>query len=92
MIIPPQNPRWAQWEQIMGELSEAAYARYRQMVYADPAFRNYFEQATPIDLIEEFRIGSRPSTRPDGSRGKEMKRIARTADGLLSFQSLSSQL
>ena len=58
------------WEGVVQELSQAAYARYRQVVYDDPLFVRYFEQATPIDAISEFRIGSWPASRPttDGKR------------------------
>ncbi len=54
------------WEAAMESLSESAWLRYRQVVYDDPAFVHYFEQATPIDAITEFRIGSRPAVRPGG--------------------------
>jgi phosphoenolpyruvate carboxylase len=36
---------------------------YRKLVYETPAFQDYFRLATPIDLIERMRIGSRPSSR-----------------------------
>ncbi len=58
--------RVTQWRALTQELSQAAHARYRQVVYEDEAFVRYFEQATPIDAIGAFHIGSRPSTRPAG--------------------------
>lgn len=64
LMASPSDRRQAQWEQTMEELSRAAYARYRRVVYEDAAFQDYFEHATPIDAIGEFQIGSRPSTRP----------------------------
>ena len=36
---------------------------YRKLVYETPGFYEYFQQATPIDLIQRMRIGSRPSSR-----------------------------
>jgi phosphoenolpyruvate carboxylase len=75
LIVPPKHHRLGQWEQAMEELSEAAYATYRQAVYEEPAFRTYFEQATPIDLIEEFRIGSRPARRSDSRRIEDLRAI-----------------
>jgi len=64
-LITQQRPaRLDVWEAAMEELSREALARYRQVVYDDPSFVRYFEQATPIDAISTFRIGSRPSTRP----------------------------
>jgi len=51
------------WEAAVEELSQAAWRRYHQVIYEDAAFVSYFEQATPIDAISEFRIGSRPARR-----------------------------
>ncbi|MBI3319654.1 MAG: phosphoenolpyruvate carboxylase [Candidatus Omnitrophica bacterium] len=64
LIVPPKDPRQERWDAVIEELSQAAYRRYRQAVYEDPDFRRYFEQATPIDAIQQFRIGSRPASRP----------------------------
>jgi len=64
LIAAPLHRHQAQWERMMDELSELTHRRYRRLVYDDEGFRRYFEQATPIDAIERFRIGSRPSTRP----------------------------
>jgi phosphoenolpyruvate carboxylase len=68
LIVPPKDPRQPQWDAAMEELSQAAYRRYREVVYEDAAFRDYFEQATPIDAIQQFRIGSRPASRPGADR------------------------
>jgi phosphoenolpyruvate carboxylase len=52
-----------EWEQYAGELAASSRDFYRQLVYATPGFVDYFRQATPIDLIEQIRLGSRPSRR-----------------------------
>jgi phosphoenolpyruvate carboxylase len=75
LSVPRQDPRQRQWEQVMEELSQAAYQRYRQVVFEDAAFRDYFEQATPIDAIEEFRIGSRPARRTASRRIEDLRAI-----------------
>ncbi len=63
-LIEPKPPaQLAVWEEATEALSQAAWQRYRQVVYEDEAFVRYFEQATPIDAITEFRIGSRPARR-----------------------------
>jgi phosphoenolpyruvate carboxylase len=63
-LIEPQAPAdHPAWEELTEQLSQAAWRRYRQVLYEDPAFVRYFEQATPIDAIGEFRIGSRPARR-----------------------------
>ncbi len=53
----------AQWEQYARELAESSREFYRNLVYETPEFPQYFFQATPIDLIDQLRLGSRPSRR-----------------------------
>ncbi len=48
---------------LMARLAEHSRATYRDLVYADPTFAEYFRAATPIDVIERMRIGSRPASR-----------------------------
>ena len=56
----------SKWFECMGRLSSISRAVYREMVYDNPAFIEYFRNATPIDVIERMRIGSRPASRnPD---------------------------
>jgi len=57
------EPREAGWRRIAGELAGAARAHYRALVHEDPQFPAYFRAATPIDVIERLRIGSRPAKR-----------------------------
>jgi phosphoenolpyruvate carboxylase len=50
---------------------------YRALVYGDsPGFAEYFRAATPIDVIERMKIGSRPSLRKgDGSGIEQLRAI-----------------
>ncbi|WP_052347297.1 phosphoenolpyruvate carboxylase [Novilysobacter defluvii] len=59
----PPEPREARWRSIAAELAADARTHYRALVHDDPAFPAYFRAATPIDVIERLRIGSRPSKR-----------------------------
>jgi len=59
--VPPR--KLAEWEKYAEELATASRAYYRQLTYETPEFPQYFRQATPIDLIEDLRLGSRPSRR-----------------------------
>jgi phosphoenolpyruvate carboxylase len=52
-----------EWEGYATELAASSRDFYRQLVYETPAFVEYFRQATPIDLIEHIRLGSRPARR-----------------------------
>ena len=53
----------AKWEPSMDELAGLSHSFYRELVFDTPEFLEYFWHATPIDLIEHLRIGSRPSRR-----------------------------
>ncbi|ALN89524.1 phosphoenolpyruvate carboxylase family protein [Lysobacter gummosus] len=59
----PPEPREAGWRSIAGDLADTARAHYRALVHEDAAFPAYFRAATPIDVIERLRIGSRPAKR-----------------------------
>ncbi|HEX4852891.1 phosphoenolpyruvate carboxylase [Arenimonas sp.] len=57
------EPREAAWRAMAAEIAATARAHYRGLVYETPGFVDYFRAATPIDVIERLRIGSRPSKR-----------------------------
>ncbi|MFT4690792.1 MAG: phosphoenolpyruvate carboxylase [Limisphaerales bacterium] len=63
------------WERIMLSLAESSQKSYRELVYDTPEFLDYFQQATPIDLIEHLRIGSRPARRSSGATIHELRAI-----------------
>jgi phosphoenolpyruvate carboxylase len=52
-----------EWHGMMDVIALESRRAYRKLVYETPAFQDYFRLATPIDLIERMRIGSRPSSR-----------------------------
>ncbi len=52
-----------EWEGYATELAESSRDFYRKLIYETPEFVEYFRQATPIDLIEHIRLGSRPARR-----------------------------
>ncbi len=49
-------------EQVMDMLSEKSNQAYRRLIEAE-GFLTFFREATPIDIIESARIGSRPARR-----------------------------
>ena len=52
-----------EWHEMMDVMAAESRKAYRKLIYDTPSFYEYFRKATPIDLIERMRIGSRPSSR-----------------------------
>ena len=67
--------RLAEWEAYAEELAASSRKFYQQLVYETPEFPQYFCQATPIDLIEQLRLGSRPSRRFESSDLRDLRAI-----------------
>jgi phosphoenolpyruvate carboxylase len=53
----------SEWTDAMGTIATESRRAYRALVHDDPDFPAFFLLATPIDVIERLRIGSRPSKR-----------------------------
>jgi len=51
------------WRAAMDAMADASRRRYRGLVYEDPGFQAYFQQATPIEEIAQLNTGSRPVSR-----------------------------
>jgi len=58
-----------EWIDAMEEMAEAARREYRDLLETD-GFVQYFEEATPITVIEDLNLGSRPASR-SGERNVE---------------------
>jgi phosphoenolpyruvate carboxylase len=51
------------WRELMDTIANAGRAAYRKLVHDDPRLFEYFQLATPVDVITRMRIGSRPASR-----------------------------
>jgi phosphoenolpyruvate carboxylase len=56
------EPREQEWREYMSALAADSRRAYRELVDHD-GFVDYFRAATPIDVIEQMALGSRPSRR-----------------------------
>ncbi len=63
------------WRDLIAGIAEASYRDYRQMVYENVEFIQYFYQATPIREISRMQIGSRPAKRTELNRIEDLRAI-----------------
>ncbi|MEM6611757.1 MAG: phosphoenolpyruvate carboxylase [Cyanobacteria bacterium P01_C01_bin.72] len=61
------------WNQIMEELSARSRTVYKSLIYEQEDFVDFFHSVTPVDVISQLQIGSRPSKRP-GKKGSNKKK------------------
>ena len=64
-----------EWHGMMQAIADASRQSYRELVFETPDFYRYFRLATPIDLIERMRIGSRPASRRSGEGVQNLRAI-----------------
>ncbi len=64
-IHQARHPRPAPqiWRDCMERMAAASVTAYRALVYDDPDFLTFWQQATPINEISGLKIGSRPAYR-----------------------------
>ena len=64
-----------EWHAMMDTVADVSRAKYRGLIFDTPAFHDYFRLATPIDLVERMRIGSRPPSRRSGAGVNNLRAI-----------------
>ncbi|KAG5079915.1 hypothetical protein JHK86_003980 [Glycine max] len=62
-LRPPQPPREEKWRNLMEDISKISCQCYRNVVYENPEFLSYFQEATPQSELGFLNIGSRPTRR-----------------------------
>ncbi len=75
LLQDPMRVMESEYRVTMEELSDTAFATYRELVYDTPNFEKFFQQATPIKEIAELHIGSRPSSRKKSGRIEDLRAI-----------------
>ena len=73
--LTPASPPPDEWRARMDTLASAAQVAYRETVYDDPRFLDYFHAATPEAELAELNIGSRPARRRQGSSVGSLRAI-----------------
>ena len=65
----------SRFPEMLGELSDAAYAAYRNLVYETPGFEEFFWKSTVITEIASLNLGSRPASRAKGRSIEDLRAI-----------------
>jgi phosphoenolpyruvate carboxylase len=75
-VLPePDDEQAIAYERAMSAMSTAAVSAYRALVYENPDFVHFFEEATPIAEIARLQIGSRPVRRTSSHRIEDLRAI-----------------
>ncbi|WP_066192171.1 MULTISPECIES: phosphoenolpyruvate carboxylase [Gracilibacillus] len=59
----------------MNLISDYALKKYQALVFEDPGFIQYFNQATPLHELGDLNIGSRPMKRKGSDRFEDLRAI-----------------
>jgi phosphoenolpyruvate carboxylase len=65
----------SRWDDVMEGMSRKAYAYYRKNVADNPDVLLYFEQATPVNELDNMQIGSRPARRSQSRCLEDLRAI-----------------
>jgi phosphoenolpyruvate carboxylase len=71
----PGDLRDESWETAIEEISNAALKKYQSLVFGDPDFLTYFNEATPLRELGDLNIGSRPMSRKNRGRFEDLRAI-----------------
>jgi phosphoenolpyruvate carboxylase len=73
--IKKNTPLPKSWSSLMTLIAAESQRTYRALIYEQPTFAEFFREATPIDIIEQMEIGSRPSRRGEKKRIEDLRAI-----------------
>lgn len=63
------------FEPVLERMAVRSAETYRDLVYGDPGFVEFFHGATPVDEISRLRLGSRPAKRRQTDRIEDFRAI-----------------
>ncbi len=70
-----QEDSEAGWLKLLSKLADITRTHYRDLVYNDPDFWNFYTQATPISFISQLKIASRPASRKGLEKVEDLRAI-----------------
>ncbi len=72
---PARAQEISRWDDAMESMSRKAFAYYRKNIAENPDVLLYFEQATPINELDNMQIGSRPARRTQSRSLDDLRAI-----------------
>ncbi len=67
--------RLARFETVMAQMAEVSTHAYRDLVYRDENFVDFFHAATPVNEVQRLQLGSRPAKRRQSTRIEDFRAI-----------------
>ncbi|MFD1416069.1 phosphoenolpyruvate carboxylase [Oceanobacillus jeddahense] len=67
--------RKKEWETAMESISQKSLKKYQSLVFGDPDFLSFFNQATPLTELGALNIGSRPMSRKNSQQFEDLRAI-----------------
>jgi phosphoenolpyruvate carboxylase len=71
----PQAQDISRWDDVMEAMSQKAFAYYRKNIAENSDVLLYFEQATPINELDNMQMGSRPARRSQSRCLEDLRAI-----------------
>jgi phosphoenolpyruvate carboxylase len=75
LLPQPAAAKLRTYEELLERMAARSRAEYRELVYEQPGFGRFFEQATPIEEVARLRLGSRPARRGGSRQIAELRAI-----------------
>ncbi|MDX1442161.1 MAG: phosphoenolpyruvate carboxylase [Gammaproteobacteria bacterium] len=72
---PPSHEEETDWSQAMDVVAATSRETFQSLVHDDERFYPFFRTVTPIDVIENMKIGSRPASRRAGKGISDLRAI-----------------
>ena len=73
--VAGQAPADESWAAVMDQIAERGRQAYRNLVYETPELLQFFHESTPIDVLGQLRMASRPVSRSSGGSIDDLRAI-----------------
>jgi phosphoenolpyruvate carboxylase len=73
--VAGQAPADPSWTALMDSIAKTGRTTYRALIYETPDFLTFFTQATPVDVLGQLTVASRPVSRGNGGSIDDLRAI-----------------